>query len=108
MTDEEQRAIRNVLATYDAGMGPLAPPDPARIWQRLEFRRRYRPRPGSYEYRSACREAITATGSLVALIATSSWDWVGKSLLLELGGGIAVAGLLVIVARRTILLTPRD
>lgn len=109
MTDDvDQRAIRRVLATYDAGMGPLAPPDAARIWQRFEFRKRYRPRPGAYAYRSACREAITVTGILVALIATSSWDWVGKSLLLELSAGVAVAILLVFLVQRAILLTPRD
>ena len=108
MTDDEQQAIRKLLATYDAGMGPPAPPDPARIWQRLEFRRRYRPRPGLYEYRSARREAMTAAGILVALIVTSAWDWVGKSLLLELSVGLAAAVLLAILARRTFLLTPHD
>lgn len=108
MSDDEQRLIRNLLATYDAAMGPLAPPDPARVWQRLEFRKRYHPRPGSYEYRSACREAMTAAGVLIALIVTSAWDWVGKSLLLELSGALTIAVLLVILARRTFLLTLRD
>lgn len=108
MSGDDQRAIRNLLATYDAGMGPLAPPDPARVWQRIEFRRRYRPRPESYEYRSACRDAMTAAGVLVALIVTSAWDWVEKSLLLELSGALTIAVLLVILARRTFLLTLRD
>lgn len=108
MTDDDQRAIRKLLAAYDAGMGPPAPPDQTRMWQRLEFRKRYRPRPGSYEYRSACREAMTAAGVLVALIVTSAWDWVGMSLLLELSGELAAAVLLAILARRTFLLTLRD
>ena len=108
MSDDEQQAIGKLLAIYDAAIGPPAPPDPARVWQRLEFRQRYRPRPGLYEYRSARREAMTVAGVLVALIVMFSWDWVGKSLLLELSGGLTVAVLLVIRARRTILLTPRQ
>lgn len=108
MSGDEERTIRRLLANYDAGMGPLAPPEPAHIWQRIEFRKRHRLRPGLYLYRSARRDAIAATGVLIVLITKSSWDWFGGSLLLELGGSLAVAVLLVLMARRTILLTLRD
>lgn len=108
MSGDEERTIRKALAAYDVRMGPLAPPDPAGIWQRMEFRKRHRLQPGLYVYRSACREAMAAAGVLVALIATSSWGWVGRSLLLELSGCLTIAVLLAILARRDMLLTLRD